>query len=282
MAEINRICREKQSQGQSSETVRRAVILAAGRGQRLDPLTTTLPKPLLPVAGVPVLENALDNLAAVGLSEVAIVVGHLGEQIEQRFQRTYRGMTISYVDANQYAETNNVVSLWLAREHLREDCIVLEGDVFFGEQILQRLLALGLGSVAAVDRMQAHMTGTVAALDRKDTVQALSIRKSDSQAPGPSEPDLQWKTLSIYFFKKQFSEELLIPEIERTVQAGQCQEFYEQSLIRIVEQVPEALLAVRCEGCPWIEIDDLQDYGRAQLVFSSSNDQPAPLRGDAA
>jgi glucose-1-phosphate thymidylyltransferase len=59
----------------------RAIVLAAGRGRRLEPLTLTRPKPLLPVAGRPILEHVLEGLARAGIQDIVVVVGHLGEQI---------------------------------------------------------------------------------------------------------------------------------------------------------------------------------------------------------
>jgi len=60
----------------------RAIVLAAGRGRRLEPLTLTRPKPLIHVAGRPILTHILDSLARVGINDVVVVVGHLGQQIE--------------------------------------------------------------------------------------------------------------------------------------------------------------------------------------------------------
>jgi len=77
--------------------IRRAMILAAGRGRRLAPLTDRIPKPLVPVAGRPMIEHLLEQLAAGGITEVVINLHHLGEQIERALGDGARhGLTIRY------------------------------------------------------------------------------------------------------------------------------------------------------------------------------------------
>lgn len=256
--------------------VQRAVILAAGLGRRLRPLTEATPKPLLPIAGTPVLDNSLSALAAAGVSQVTIVVGHLFEAIEDRFDRSHLGMKLDYIHAEDYASTNNIVSVWLARDALSEDCLLLEGDVFFEDGVIERLLSFREENVVAIDRMEPHMTGSVAALDAEGYVSALQILpKPSARADAPDEP--LWKPLSLYLFRKEFSERHFLPEVETTVRRGLREEFYEQSLMRVLERRPKSLRAARCDGCAWAEIDDLSDYARAQLVFFERRvARPAP------
>src|SRR4029453_14376450 len=110
----------------------RAVILAAGLGSRLRPFTDDRPKPLVPVHGMPILHNALLNLAAVGVKEVTIVVGYRRQIIERYGGEFFAGMHIFYVTSDAFESTGSAYSLWLAREALLSgDSWLLEGDVFF-------------------------------------------------------------------------------------------------------------------------------------------------------
>lgn len=83
----------------------RALVLAAGRGERLRPLTATLPKPLLPVAGRPLLAWTLERLRAAGCEAVAINLHHLGAQIRDRFGGSFRGMPLTYSEEPQLLGT---------------------------------------------------------------------------------------------------------------------------------------------------------------------------------
>ena len=104
--------------------VERAIILAAGIGERLRPLTYEIPKPLVKVNGVRMIDTVVDGLRKNGISEIYVVVGHLKEQ----FYEWARGESGVQIIENPYYDTcNNISSLYVAREHLG-DCIILDGD----------------------------------------------------------------------------------------------------------------------------------------------------------
>ena len=117
-----------------------AIILAAGFGQRLAPVTEDLPKALVEVNGHPLLVNALNLLSEFDIDEVIIVVGHLREKIIQRIGTVYKGMRITYVDNPRYRETNNVYSFYLTKDYIRDDVIMLECDLFFDKPLLEKVV----------------------------------------------------------------------------------------------------------------------------------------------
>ena len=111
--------------------VRRAVILAAGRGNSLEPLTSHMPKCLVEVGGEPLLERALRGLATKGVAEAVIVVGYKGQAVRDHIGSRFADIDIRYVDAPDFDTTNNIRSLWDARKYLDEDVLLLEADVAF-------------------------------------------------------------------------------------------------------------------------------------------------------
>lgn len=121
----------------------KAIILCAGQGRRLLPLTTTRPKCLLPVIGEQtVLEHQLEALAECGVDEARVLVGFGAEQVEQRLaQRPVRGISVETIYNPFYAITDNLVTCWIAREEMNEDFLVLNGDTLFESSVLARLLA---------------------------------------------------------------------------------------------------------------------------------------------
>ncbi|MFH1381501.1 MAG: phosphocholine cytidylyltransferase family protein, partial [Chloroflexota bacterium] len=153
--------------------VRKAIILAAGIGSRLTPFTEHTPKCLAPINGVPILHNMLTNLSNSGVEETVIIVGYLKEKIYDSIGASFNGMKVSYIESDRYANTNNIYSLWLAREHLTEDVILLESDVFFERSLLDRMFANENRNVAAVAQYQSWMSGTVVSLDKEGNIQAL-------------------------------------------------------------------------------------------------------------
>ena len=102
----------------------RAIIMAAGKGERMHPLTEKVPKPLIRVNGRRMIDSVIEGLRANGIFEIYIVVGHLKEQFEE-LKILYPGVELI---ENPYYETcNNISSLYAVRDHL-EDCMILDGD----------------------------------------------------------------------------------------------------------------------------------------------------------
>ena len=109
---------------EETHTVKRAIIMAAGIGKRMQPLTYEIPKPLVRVNGVRMIDTVVDGLRENGITEIYVVVGHLKEQFYS-WSRERGDITI--IENPYYDTCNNISSLYVAREHLG-DCIILDGD----------------------------------------------------------------------------------------------------------------------------------------------------------
>lgn len=104
--------------------VERAIILAAGMGKRMAPLTLETPKPLVKVNNVRMIDTIIDGLYHNGITEIYIVVGYLKEQ----FQKLYgNNSNITLIENPFYADCNNISSLYVAKDYL-ENAIILDGD----------------------------------------------------------------------------------------------------------------------------------------------------------
>lgn len=121
----------------------RAIILSAGQGRRLLPLTENTPKCLLTVEGdTSVLQYQLRTLAACGISQASIIVGFGAEQVEEHLaEGPVPGIDASAVYNPFYALSDNLATAWLARSEMDGDFLLLNGDTLFEEAVLRRLLA---------------------------------------------------------------------------------------------------------------------------------------------
>lgn len=117
----------------SAYTVKRAIVLAAGQGKRMLPLTLEIPKPLIKVNGVRMIDSVINGLHSNGIYEIYVVVGHLKEKFYE-WSENQAGITI--IDNPYYKTCNNISSLYVARDYL-SDCIILDGDqMIYNPEIL--------------------------------------------------------------------------------------------------------------------------------------------------
>ena len=113
--------------------IERAIIMAAGLGNRLNPITLTTPKPLIKVNGVRMIDTAISALHKNGISEIYVVVGYLKEQFIS-LEKDYPGVVL--LENPYYAECNNIASLYVAREYI-ENAIIMDGDqIIYNPEIL--------------------------------------------------------------------------------------------------------------------------------------------------
>lgn len=249
------------------DTPRNAVILAAGLGTRLRPLTDNCPKPLIEVHGVPILHNALRQLAAVGVERATIVVGYRSEAIERSCMQSFAGIEVRYVHSTAFERTGSAYSLWLARDALLEgDVLLLEGDVFFETRTLQNVLEAA-GDVAALDIFDESMTGSAVLLSAHSMVRAFRMNQTAAHLGA----ELLYKTINIFRFTSQTLRDSLVPALDELIYAGGTKAYIEQLLATLVTEGRIALRGAVCRDARWFEIDNETDLRIAERIF-----EPAP------
>ena len=251
--------------GSKSKGVRRAIILAAGRGSRLHTLTGDAPKCLTEIGGEPILERALHALANLGVTEAVVVIGYMGAMVRSRIGSHFDGIDILYVEAPDYATTNNIRSLWDARDYLDRDLVLLEADVVFDTAVVETLFAQS-GSSVAVAPFEPALSGTV--VRRNSTGQVTSFILGAEQGLQFDTKDT-FKTVNIYVLREQLLREQFLPRLENVIAAGRVNEYYE-TIFRDCVADPMAevdIAAVDVSANRWSEIDDDRDLDATEFLF---------------
>ncbi len=246
-------------------SVQRAIVLAAGRGSRLHALTGDAPKCLTEIGGEPLLERALHALGSQGITEAVIVIGYMGEMVRDRIGSRIAGVDIRYVEAPDYATSNNIRSLWDARDYLDQDLVLLEADVAFDPAVVGALLAHS-GSSAAVAPYDLALSGTVVRRDRNGRVTSFIL--GADQGPQFDTTDT-FKTVNIYVLREQLLREHVVPRLCNVIYAGHVNEYYESILRDCVadRSCGIDMAAVDVSSSRWAEIDDDHDLDAAEFLF---------------
>ena len=251
-----------------------AIILAAGKGTRLGKYTEDNTKCMLKVNGRTLIEMSLDNLSAVGVKRVILVVGYKRENLQSFLGVKYKDVDIEYVINDIYDTTNNIYSLYLAKDYLLEhDTLLIESDLIYDINILTRLINDERKTLAVVDKHQAWMDGTVVKLDNNDRIVSFIPKKFFNY----NELDQYYKTVNIYKFSKEFSISTYVPFLEAYSKALGRNEYYEQVLRVVVKLENQELRALRLNGEKWYEIDDIQDKDNAETIFATNKDSKLKL-----
>lgn len=118
----------------------KAIILSAGQGKRLLPLTADSPKCILPIMGQTLIEWQIDELAKCGIDRVTVVLGYRADKVERILRSRYGTQRVRTVYNAAFDVSDNLVSCWAAHDEMNEEFILLNGDTLFEAAVLQRLL----------------------------------------------------------------------------------------------------------------------------------------------
>jgi len=242
----------------------KAIILAAGQGSRLRPLTDQIPKCLINVTGKPILQHQLESLDHIGIQTCVIVVGYKSEQVQRYFGDHFRGIWLKYVQNPHYLETNNLYSLWLAREELSDDIIILDGDLVFEVSLLKDIQESMGNNVAVVDEWKPNMDGTVVSNDG-DRVSSM-ILKTDQ--PKGFDPTGMFKTVNLYVMNRTSMVEHFLPSLDTKVSAEGKFQFYESVLAALIADGQIQMKVHRTGKRKWVEVDTASDLALAERLFN--------------
>ena len=246
------------------------LIPAAGMGKRLGNETQDKTKAMVKVGGKTLIERCLDSAVQHNISKIILVVGYQKEKLKELLGNDYKGTEIVYIENNDFASTNNIFSVYLAREHLiKDDTILIESDLIFEPKILEMVVNNKQPNIAVVDKYKAWMDGTVVKINNDFSISHFIPKSSFDY----DDVDQYYKTVNIYKFSKSFLADFYVPFLEAYAKAFGDNEYYEQVLKVIVNLDMRQLYALPLDNNVWYEIDDIQDLDNANLYFADPTDK---------
>ena len=234
----------------------KALILAAGYGSRLAPLTDTIPKSLVPVNGKPILFKQIENLYENSITDITVISGYRANMLEAAVHDRFRDVNI--IESVDYRTTNNMYSAYLAREAMAgEDFLMMNADVFMDASVIESLLACAHENAIVTD-IGFYLEESMKVIEGEGgRLTHISKQISPEEALGAS--------IDVYRFSAAAGAAFFAKCAEYIEGKGELKLWSEVALDGILPEVD-------FYACPlngrWYEIDNHDDLAAAERIFA--------------
>lgn len=247
-----------------------ALMLAAGMGRRLGKYTEAMTKCMVSVGGRTLLERTVEALKEAGIHKFVMVVGWECDKLVDYIQNNISDMEFRFIYNYDYATTNNIYSLYMAREQLAaDDTILLESDLVYDKRLLKDMVECPDANLVAVAKYEHWMDGTVTTIDERGNIQEFIEKKNFTFRDVSN----YYKTVNIYKFSREFSQRQYIPFLEAYIKAYGKNQYYELVLKALAHLANAQLKAHILRDVNWYEIDDAQDLDIANTIFAAEEEK---------
>jgi choline kinase len=270
------------------------VLLGAGLGARLRPLTDDRPKAVVEVAGEPLAVRMLRQFAERGVRSATVLVGHFAARARELIGPRVRGtggafLDVRFVENAEYATTNTMYSLLLGMDALTTGGgFVVEGDIIAGEAVLDRLLAASPErSHWAVDAWTPAHTGSRLTDDGEGHIVQQEIWRGATTGPTPH----LWKSAGMLRLSSAGARHLAAA-LAHEAELGNRGIYYDDVIGKYLRgdaaspapalREPFAIDVLDLQGAPWMEIDDLHDMAQARSLFEPAGEPARDRAGEPA
>jgi HAD superfamily hydrolase (TIGR01450 family) len=237
----------------------KAIILAAGVGSRLSPITDQKPKTLVKVNNKAMIDYIVDALIFADIKTIVVCVGYRGHQLKQHLTDKYSQLVeLVFVDNQIYDSTNNMYSLYLAKAHLQGDVLLMNADLVIDKEIISELVRIE-GSAVAVDKGN-YLEEAMKVVVVDGIIKNISKKIAEGDAYGSS--------IDIYKFSAEATD-VLRGYISKIIEDEKdLNQWTEVLLDRVFQQMLVIARPFDIGSRKWYEIDNLQDLSKAEILFN--------------
>ena len=233
----------------------KALILAAGFGSRLAPITDNIPKSLVEVHGKSILFKQIENLYENGITDITIISGYKADILESKVKEKYPQINI--ICSEDYRTTNNMYSAYLARDVMKnEDFLMMNADVFYDSSVIEELLSFNHKNAIVTD-IATYYEESMKVVEENGKITKISKQITKDEALGSS--------IGVYKFSSKAGEAFF----------NKCKEYIEEKKelkLWSVLALNDILAEVDFKACPlvgrWVEIDNHDDLNNAINLFA--------------
>ncbi len=243
----------------------KAIIMAAGIGSRLENISGNRPKCLIEMDGISLISRSVSLLAAQGITDITVITGYKSELVQQELQKR-----VSYLHNPYFEVTNSIASLWLAKELLHDDLILMNADLYYETAVLDTALAQSGNAVMLSDSTR------IIDADFRFGVDGDRILKTGNQLTD-LETDCEY--VGIVRIDKRFVERFRL-RLEQMIKSGDFRNWWEGVLYSFIDE-GVAITHKDVEGAFWSEVDNLEDYNRLSSWISHPQHAFTGIRNNA-
>jgi choline kinase len=235
----------------------KAVILSAGQGTRLMPLTAKVPKCMVDIEGQTLIEWQINELVKAGIDQVTVVVGYQADRVRQLLHSRYDSQLVHSLYNPTYAWADNLFSCWVARAEMDEEFILLNGDTLFEAAVVNRLLQTPLQPLTVTIHQKRYY-------DADDMKVALDGDRLVKIGKDLADDNVHGESIGMTLFRGQGPSRFRRAVERALLDSASCKKWY----LSVIDEMARSLPIQTClvNGLEWCEVDFLTDLRHASRV----------------
>ena len=234
----------------------KALILAAGVSRRLYPQTYNTPKCLLEVGGKPIINYQLEALSELGINDITMIVGYHREMLVESVEKNFPEINFKFIVNHHYFETNTAYSVYVGREALSDQHLLMNADVVYPKELLSKLYHSSFENVLAVDIKSCGREEVKVIDGGQNKISAIGKDLIEDQCLG--------EFIGVAKFSSEFMNEF-VSSLGQLIEAGGKNDYFEAGIEQLLEK--QLVHYVDVSEYPCLEIDFIEDLELARKLF---------------